>query len=200
VHRLQGGANQRLPTTIPYSEVAMPRCLVIFHSRTGTCRKVAMRLADEREWAVGEIETVRSHPSYLRCIVQALLHLRPRVAYVGPDPAAFDLVVLVSPVWCGTVAAPMRSFLARTTTLPGPCAVLSVMGGRGAAGALRAVERLIHRPACATAALLQADVAANRHHAALGRFARRVASVLGPSVPEAAPRAALGRSVASHQA
>jgi hypothetical protein len=148
-----------------------------------------MRLADQREWAVGEIETVRHRPGYLRCIVQALLRLKPRIAYVGPDPAAFDLVVLLSPVWCGTLAAPMRSFLHQTPSLSAPFAVLSVMGGSGAAGAVREIERLLGRPARATASLLEADVAANRHHAALGQFAQRVEAVLGPST-QAAPRRA----------
>lgn len=168
----------------------MSKFLVIFHSRTGTCRKVAMRLADEHAWAVGEIETERRQPGFGRCILQALLRLRPRIAYAGPDPAAFDMVVFVSPVWCGTVAAPMRSFLQQTTSLPAPFAVLSVMGGRGAPGAVRAIEQLLGRPARVTAELREADVAANRHHAALKQFAHRVESVLGPSEREAVPHAA----------
>jgi hypothetical protein len=82
--------------------------------------------------------------------------------------------------------------------LPGPFAVLSVMGGRGAPGAVREIERLMHRPARVTEELLQADVDANRHHAALGQFARRVESVLGPSVQVPAPRAERDRSAVPH--
>ena len=168
----------------------MPRILVVFHSRTGTCRQVAQRLASQGPWALGEVDAPAGGQGYVRCAVQALLRLQPRVAYSGPDPAAFDLVVLVAPVWCGTLAAPMRSFVAfHRRELPA-CALLSVMGGRGAEGAVRAVEQILGRTLRVTAALREAEIRGNHHHQVLAGFARRVAALIGPAVAARQPRAA----------
>lgn len=154
----------------------MSRILLVFHSRTGTARKVAITLESEHDWALGEIETRRPGASFLRCAAQALLHLRPAIDYDGPDPAAFDMVVLVSPVWCGTLAAPMRSFLAKFGSELRSHAVLMVMGGRDAQGAITAIDRLLGRPARVTTALRQAAVEAGQQHGAIEDFARRVGS------------------------
>lgn len=152
----------------------MSRILLVFHSRTGTARKVAITLASEHDWALGEVETRHRGAGFLRCAVQALLHLRPGIGYDGPDPAAFDLVVLVSPVWCGTLAAPMRSFLAKYGSELRAHAVFMVMGGQGAAGAVQAIDRLVGRPARVTSALRQDVVQAGQQRRAIEDFARRV--------------------------
>lgn len=160
----------------------MSRILLVFHSRTGTARKVALDLAGKHDWALGEIEARRPAAGFLRCMAQALLHLRPPIAYDGPDPAAFDIVVLLSPVWCGTLAGPMRSFLAKYGGAIRSHAVLMVMGGSGELGAMEAIDELLGRPALATSALRQATVLANGHQQALSDFARRVSTALEPTV------------------
>jgi flavodoxin len=154
----------------------MSRILLVFHSRTGTARKVAIALASEHDWALGEVEARRPGAGFLRCAAQALLHWRPAISYDGPDPAAFDLVVLVSPVWCGTLAAPMRSFLATYGSELRAHAVFVVMGGQGAPGAVQAIDRLVGRPARVTTSLRQAVVQAGQQRRAIEDFARRVCS------------------------
>jgi hypothetical protein len=160
----------------------MSRILLVFHSRTGTARKVAIGLAGEHDWALGEIEPQRPGAGFVRCALQALLRLRPAIGYDGPDPAAFDLVVLVAPVWCGTVSAPMRSFLAKYAAVLRSHAVLLVMGGRGAPGAMRAIDRMLGRSARVGTALRQDAVQAGRQHQALQAFARRVDAVFEPGI------------------
>jgi flavodoxin len=154
----------------------MSRILVVFHSRTGTARKVAIALASEHDWALGEVETRHRGAGFTRCAAQAVFHWRPAIDYDGPDPAAFDLVVLVSPVWCGTLAAPMRSFLAKYGSELRAHAVFMVMGGQGAAGAVQVIDRLVGRPARMTTALRQDVVQAGQQRRAIEDFARRVCS------------------------
>ncbi len=152
----------------------MSRILLVFHSRTGTARKVAIALASENDWALGEVGRRRPGAAFPTCAVQALLHLRPAIDYDGPDPAAFDMVVLVSPVWCGTLAAPMRSFLAKFGGVLRNHAVFMVMGGHDARGAISEIDRLLGRPARATAALAQAAVDSGKQQPVIEGFARRV--------------------------
>jgi flavodoxin len=168
----------------------MSRVLLVFHSRTGTARKVAIALESENDWALGEVETRRPGAGFLRCGAQALLHLHPAIDYDGPDPAAFDLVVLVSPVWCGNLAAPMRSFLAKYGSELRSHAVFMVMGGDDAQGAITAIDRLLGRPARVTTALRQADVDTARQQPAIEDFARRVRAQFEPAEAQPARKAA----------
>ena len=168
----------------------MSRILLVFHSRTGTARKVAIALASRNDWALGEIVARRPGTSFLGCAAQALLHLRPAIDYDGPDPAAFDLVVLVSPVWCGNLAAPMRSFLAKFGSELRSYAVFMVMGGRDARSAITAIDRLLGRPARVATSLRQAAVDAGRQHRAIEDFTRRVGAEFELAEPPLVRKAA----------
>ena len=152
----------------------MSRTLVVFYSRTGTARKVGLALANSRDWKIGEVRTRRPGARMLTCVVQAMLRLRPAIDYQGPDPAAFDVVVLVSPVWCGTLSGPMRSFLVQHGSEIRSHAVLMVMGGSGAPAACQAVDRLLRRAAIVTGELPEAVVNSEGHDPALVAFARRL--------------------------
>lgn len=168
----------------------MSRILVVFHSRTGTARKIALGLANAHDWAIGEIRPHRPAQPFASCLAQALLRLRPAIDYQGPDPAAFDLVVLVSPVWCGTLSGPMRSFLHHYGTRIRAHAVFMVMGGSGAPAASQAIDRILRRPARANAAQREAVVAGDGHRPALVEFARPLLAEEGTDESTAVRRVA----------
>ena len=109
----------------------MPDVLVVFHSRTGHCRDLARLMSEQRGWALAEVAWPGKQPSYTRCATQAILRGHPAIRYQGPDPAAYDVVVLVSPVWCWRLCPPMRSFIRSMQGKLGRVAVLSCMGGSG---------------------------------------------------------------------
>jgi len=159
----------------------MASVLVVHHSRTGTCRTLARSLAEARHWLAGEVTYLEAREAYWPCARDALLRRAPRIRYTGPDPAVVDVVVLVSPIWCWRLSPPMRSFVRSMRGKLTKVAVLSCMGGSGAANAVAEVERLIRRPVVATLALRQADVAASRHAAALQDFADVVAACTADS-------------------
>jgi len=156
----------------------MPDVLVVFHSRTGHCRDLARLLSEQRGWALAEVAWPGEQPSYARCARQALLRDRPEIRYRGPDPSDFGVVVLMSPIWCWRLCPPMRSFVRSMEGKLGGVAVLSCMGGSGAANAVAEVEHLIHRPVVAKLALRQSEVDAGRY-GALQAFADEVAARAG---------------------
>jgi len=140
----------------------MPDVLVVFHSRTGHCRDLARLMSEQRGWALAEVAWPGGQPSYAQCAKEAILRGYPAIRYQGPDPTAYDVVVLVSPVWCWRLCPPMRSFIRSMQGKLGGVAVLSCMGGSGASNAVAEVERLIHRPVVARLALRQAEVDAGQ--------------------------------------
>ena len=168
----------------------MTEVLIVFHSRYGHCRMVAEALSRKRGWALGEVACLAGRRRYLRCALDALLRREPEIRYTGAGPSQFDGVVLVSPVWCWRLCPPIRRFVRSMADRLTDVAVLSCMGGSGAANAVAEVERLLGRPVVAQLALRQADIEAGRHDAALGAFGDEVAVRAGTRGRPAAIRLA----------
>ncbi|CAH0355895.1 hypothetical protein [Aquabacterium sp. CECT 9606] len=88
--------------------------LMICYSRTGTTLTVARLLAAMAGWQLALIEDVAPRAGWVgdvRCVWDALLKRKPPYHYIGPPPGRFDHVVLMSPIWMGRLASPMRSYL-----------------------------------------------------------------------------------------
>ncbi len=133
----------------------MDRILVVVYSHTGTSRRLSQLLCSQFGWQLGTV--LESYPRVgglgtLRCVLDSLFRRRPLIRYEGPDPAGFDMVVLVSPIWAGRLAGPMRSFVTGQRQRLPQVAVVSVMGAQGAPAALAEVAQLMDRtPFFATA-------------------------------------------------
>jgi hypothetical protein len=123
----------------------MSEVLVVVYSYTGTSRRLAQLLAGLEQWQVGEIRDAKPRSGNWRCIWDSLLRRRPPIVYDGPDPATFDAVVLISPIWAGRLAGPMRSFVAMRREVLPDVVVVSVMGNKGAPSAVAEVAALIGR-------------------------------------------------------
>lgn len=140
----------------------MSKILVVAYSWTGTCSRLAKLLSHQQPgWQLGKIvleQPRKGRAGYWRCVFDSVLRRRPAIRYEGPSPRQFDAVVLVSPIWAFSLAGPMRSFVTtRRDHLP-DVAVISVMGGAGAANAVHEVERLIGRSAVMSAAFTMQEV------------------------------------------
>jgi hypothetical protein len=111
----------------------MSKILVVTYSFTGTGNRLTELLCRSRNWTSAQVVDRRPRKAWvtLRCAVESLFRLKPPIVYNGPDPAEFDLVVLVAPIWLRRLASPMRSFAASFQGSLRRVAVISVMGGKG---------------------------------------------------------------------
>ena len=90
------------------------RTLVVFYSRSGNTRRVAHRIAAALAAEVEEIEDLDDRSGilgYLRSGHEASARRPARIAPITRDLAAFDLVVIGTPVWRASVSSPVRTFL-----------------------------------------------------------------------------------------
>ena len=172
----------------------MPDVLVVFHSRSGHCRTLAESLSQKRGWSLGEVAYLQGAQSYGQCARDALLRREPEIRYKGPNPSGFEVVVMVSPVWCWSLCPPMRSFVRSMHGKLAEVAVVSCMGGSGASNALGEIQRLTHRKAVASLALRQDQVESGRHADALQAFADEVAAF---AAAHARPRATVAAAQAA---
>jgi len=87
---------------------------IIYYSRSGTGRMAAERLAEMSNWPLYEIRDDNARIGLsgdIRCVIDTLIGRHPPIHYEGPGLDSFDDVILISPVWLRSLAAPMRAFL-----------------------------------------------------------------------------------------
>lgn len=140
----------------------MTKVLVVVYSLTGSSRRLAAILCKQQNWNMAEVVEERPRSGVwgtCRSILDSIFRRQPAIRYEGPLPRTFDAVVLVSPIWLGRLAGPMRSFIARRRDHLPPVAVISVMGGRAVSHAAAEVSELIEKPLIANASVTTREIA-----------------------------------------
>ena len=93
------------------------RSLVVYYSFTGNTRTVAERAARELDADIAEVRAPRYEFGGFRFLRAAFDSWRARLPAIevggGRRPDGYDFVLLMSPVWAGHAATPMRAYLAQ---------------------------------------------------------------------------------------
>lgn len=95
----------------------MSKVLIVYFSMTGMTRKVAEDLAQAGEWDLAQINEPRPRQGRWATFwsgLEAVLGWEPSIAYDGPDPGAYELVILGTPVWASRPASPCAASSAGT--------------------------------------------------------------------------------------
>ncbi|HEV2110213.1 MAG TPA: flavodoxin [Gammaproteobacteria bacterium] len=134
----------------------MNKALLVWYSRSGYTASLAGEMASMAGWDADEVKDV--HPragnwGAVRCVLDVLLRRSPAIRSGGKDPAAYDLVVLASPVWMRRLAAPMRSYIRQHRGKFKELAYACTYGGSGAERAAAEVSALSGKTLKATLAV-----------------------------------------------
>jgi len=89
--------------------------LVVYYSRTGTTRAVADKVAQALGATVEELIDTKNRKGPLGSLAAGKDALTKKAVPIQPmtnDPADFDLVIVGTPVWAGTMSSAVRAFLA----------------------------------------------------------------------------------------
>jgi flavodoxin len=143
----------------------MTKALVVYHSRSGYTRRVAMNVAAHLDADLDEIRVVEPMPGtlgYAFCAREAFTGLAPALRPMLHDPAAYDLVVVGSPVWFWSLSSPARRWLEKYGRKPRRVAFFCTMGGSGAGRVFAAMRELTRVDPVATLALTDFEVDAMR--------------------------------------
>ena len=99
--------------------------LVVFHSASGNTEKVAQAVAEALSADVEQIQEVKPRPIDIRgkglgnflnmgrVAFGALVGRATPIKEAQRDPAGYDLVVIGTPVYAGSLAGPVRAYLDR---------------------------------------------------------------------------------------
>lgn len=124
------------------------RVLVAYYSRSGMTRKACAAIgaaidATEHEAVVEELVDTAERDGVMGWLGAGRDATFKRSAQIEPveaDVSAFDLVVVGTPVWAFTCTPAVRAFCEQFADELDRVAFVATMGGRGDAGAHRAME------------------------------------------------------------
>lgn len=161
-------------STVHAIYAAHQRVLVVYFSRDGHTRRIALEIAQACHADVDEIRAPGERGGligYLRCALEALLGIEPALQRGRHSPERYGLVVIGTPIWFWNVASPVRAWIARHRERLPSVALFCTCGGSGATKVFADLERLCGRQAVATLALTEAETASGHHVAQVRRFA-----------------------------
>jgi len=110
------------------------KTLVVFYSLGGNTEFVAEILAKKLQADIVKLETVKPFPNegfkkYVIGGMTTVFKMKPKLANRGLDLAAYDNIVLGTPVWAGSYASPLHTFIRRNENKGKKIAIFLCSGG-----------------------------------------------------------------------
>ena len=137
------------------------KVLVLYYSRTGTTK----RLAEELSRKLGcDMEAIVPKDSYryvtgwLRAGKHAMKGLTDELEPVRSDLGSYDVVIVGTPIWGGTVSSPVRTLLARDGKSIRRAAFFITSGGENRDASFKAMEEAYGKPPLARLGLRTREV------------------------------------------
>lgn len=155
--------------------------LVVCYSRTETTSRLGTYLANQLDADFERIEEPGSRMGvggYMRSAFEALGKGLPTIR-TRRDPRDYELVVIGTPVWVQTMAAPIRSYLALHQGKLHNAAFFAVMGGAGADKVISELKLACDAPKAVSRTFLQRDVERDAFRAACDSFADELKREVG---------------------
>jgi flavodoxin len=133
------------------------KCIVVYYSLTGVTKRVAERLAGDLNCELEEVRETKPRKGFfgfMKSGYEAMRKKLPPILEPRKDPAEFEAVVFGTPVWAGTMASPMRTFLSRHGHKVNKAAFFCTAGG-SAGRTFREMEAVLGRTGIAELALVK---------------------------------------------
>lgn len=149
------------------------KTLVVFYSRTGTTKKVALEIANKLGVEIEEIKDTVNRSGVKGYLVSGRDAMKKRLTTLElttKNPADFDLVIIGTPIWGWNMSVPVRTYITEKKDNFKKVAFFCTMGGSGDDKAFAEMEQIIGQKSAATLALLTRDVAKNDFAEKLEKF------------------------------
>jgi flavodoxin len=156
------------------------KVLVAFYSRTGNTRELARVIAGTTKAEIEEITdrtNRRGILGYLRSGSEGWFGRRIEIVRPQHDPAAFDLVIIGTPVWQVSIASPVRTYLRDHAAKLRQVAFFCTLGGMGSRYVFREMEELCGKVPLATLARTERQLASADLADAVKAFAAQLRAI-----------------------
>lgn len=107
---------------------------VVFYSLSGNTQAAAKEIADGIGAYLIELKLVKPFPTEKSKQLalggmQAMFGMKPAIQELSKNIKEYDVLILGTPIWAGTIAAPVHSFLNKYQVLDKIVAVFTFSGG-----------------------------------------------------------------------
>lgn len=121
--------------------------LVVYYSRSGHTREAAKKIQAHTGGDLLEIETAAPYPREYAAVVQQAKQeietdYRPELKTKVENIASYDVIFIGSPIWWGTIAPPVTSFLAENDVTGKTVAPFVTHAGSGLAQSVGDIKKL----------------------------------------------------------
>jgi len=165
------------------------KTLIAYYSRTGHTEQLANEVA---AGCKADMDRIRDDAidrsglwGYLRSGWQAASGATPAIKRATRNPADYDLVVIGTPVWNWSLAAPVRTYARRHAGQFKRVAFFCTEGGSGDRRVFDELHRICGKPPRATMAVKERELDPPKHAKSLKSF---VAQLAAPVARNAGPQ------------
>jgi flavodoxin len=132
------------------------KALVVCYSRTGVTAKLAAAIAQALGCTVEMLADLKDRSGvrgYAVAVKDALTKKLTEIEPIAHDPAGYDLILIGTPVWAGTMACAVRAYLTQTAQKLPDVAFFLTTGGSGIPKTFRTMSELAGKAPRATLGL-----------------------------------------------
>ena len=148
--------------------------LVVFYSRTGATKRVGETLAEMLDCDSEELLDTkkRSGPlGFLLAGKDATAKKLTKLTDIKRDPALYDLIILGTPIWAGTLSSATRTYIANNKSKFKRVAFFCTHGGGESQQLFAEMESLCERSPVSSFAIKEEEVKNGAHQDKLRQFA-----------------------------
>lgn len=165
------------------------RSLIAFYSRTGVTRKVALAIAEALGGDTEAIEDTKDRTGLIGYLAAARDAMKNRPAEIREpknDPAAYDVLVLGTPVWTFTMSPAMRAYIGQKESELPEVAFFCTMGSSGSKRTFAAMAGQCGKRPVAALALKERTVRQDTYRDKVAEFVENIRAHFRQKTPETA--------------
>jgi len=153
------------------------KCLVVYYSRSGNTRKVAEAIAEGMGADIEEIVDRKKRSGFFGVLGAGWDAMRKKLTDIAEpqkDPGDYDVVVLGTPVWAGTICPAVRTWITNFRERLPAVALFATTGASGIDRTLASMATLCGKEPAARLGLTEAQLAKAAWKGPVSEFAREV--------------------------
>lgn len=149
------------------------KTLIVYYSRTGLTKKVALKLGAELSADTEEIIDKKDRSGALGYMLSGREALKKTLAEIEApkiNSGDYDLVIIGTPVWAYSMSSAVRTYLTEQSGRLKSVAFFATHGSDGGERAIRLMEELSGQPAKASLVITSKEVTQDNYQAKLKQF------------------------------
>jgi flavodoxin len=155
------------------------KSLIVYYSRSGRNQHLAFDLQKRIHADIEEVVDRADRSGVLGFVKSGLHSIMRSQTSIAPsrkNPANYDIIILISPVWVGLVPPAMRTYVAKHWNRLRKVMFLSVSGSgsQADAGAVGEIEKMIGRRVVTYLMVSEREMECGSHEIRLEQFIKKI--------------------------